>query len=171
MAVGLATLHLISLHFPMKPGFGDSPVAFDGRGSNAHHVSCLLDGEAAKVTQLDHLRFLLVERGQSFERIVERDEFGTAFDGAVYVLVQREFLEVLATLFRVVLACVIHQQAAHDLGGNAEKVGPVLPVHARLIDETQISFVDQSGRLQSVIRAFTPQIIGRKLTQFIVDDG
>lgn len=68
-------------------------------------------------------------------------------------------------------ACMIHQEASHYLGRNAKKVGSVLPVHSRLIDQTQVSFMNQSGRLQSMIGAFTPQIIRRKLTQFIVDDG
>ena len=66
---------------------------------------------------------------------------------------------------------MIHQQASHYLGRNAEEVGSVLPVYSRLIDQTQVSFVNQSGWLQGVIGAFTPQIIRRKLTQFIVDDG
>jgi len=68
-------------------------------------------------------------------------------------------------------ARMIHQQTSHYLGGNAEEVRSVLPVYSRLIDQAQVSLVYQSGRLQGVIDTFTPQIIRRKLAQFIVDDG
>jgi hypothetical protein len=66
---------------------------------------------------------------------------------------------------------MIHQQASHYLGRNAEEVGSVLPVYSRLIYQTQVSFVYQRGRLQGVIGTFTPQIIRRKLSQLIVDYG
>jgi len=71
----------------MEPGFGRAPVTFYGRGSNAQNVSCLFNGEAAKVTQLNHACFLLVECRQSLERVVERNEFSTSFDGAIDVFV------------------------------------------------------------------------------------
>lgn len=77
----------ISLHFTMKPCFGRPPVTLDSRGSNAHHVCCFFDGEAAKVPQLNHACFLFVECRQSFERVVERDEFRTPFDGAIDIFV------------------------------------------------------------------------------------
>jgi hypothetical protein len=60
-------------------------------------------------------------------------KFAAALDCSIYVFVQGELLEILTALFRVMLACVINQQAAHDLIGNAEQMRPVLPVHARLI--------------------------------------
>lgn len=155
----------------MQPGFGEPPVTFDGCGSDTHNVCCLLDGEAAKVPQLNHARFLLVERSQGFERVVEREEFGTAFDGAVYILIKGELLKILPAFLRVVFACMIHQQPAHYLRSYTEKVSPVLPVYSRLIHQTQVSLMYQGGRLQGVIGTFTPQIIRRKLSQLIVDYG
>jgi len=155
----------------MKPGLGQPPVTFDGGRSDTKNICCLLDGEAAKVTQLNHARFLLVECRQSFERVVERDEFRTPFNCAIYVFVQGELLKILPAFLCIVFARVIHQQATHYLSSNAEKVSPVLPVHSRLVYQTQVSLVHQSGRLQGVIRALTPQIIRRKLSQLIVDYG
>ena len=155
----------------MKPGFGSPPVTFDGRGSYAHNVCRLFDREAAKVPQLNHARFLFVEGRQGFQRVVERDELGAPFDGAVYVFIQGKLLEILPAFFRVVFARMIHQQPAHYLGCNAEEVSPVLPVHSRLVDQTQVSFMNQGSRLQGVINAFTSQIIRCKFSQLIVDDG
>src|SRR5262245_40781129 len=120
----------------MEPSLGKTPVAFDSCGSDAHNVRCLFNGEAPQVAQLDHACFLFVESLQGFECIVERDEFGASFDRAIYILVQGEFLKVLAALFRVVLTRVVDKQATHDLGCNTEKMGPVLPIHSGLIYET-----------------------------------
>ena len=79
---------------------------------------------------------MFVESCQGFKRVVEGDEFSTTFDGAIYVFIQGEFLKILATLFRVVLARVVDEQATHYLGGNSKKMGPVLPINSRLIYQT-----------------------------------
>jgi hypothetical protein len=44
-------------------------------------------------------------------------------------------LKVLASFFRIVLTRVVDEQATHYLGGNSEKMGPVLPINSRLIYE------------------------------------
>ncbi len=120
----------------MEPCLGKAPVTLDSCGSDAQNVSCLFNGEAPEVAQLNHARFLLVEICQGFERVVECDEFGAAFDRAIDIFVQGEFLKILAALFRVVLTRVVDEQATHYLGGNSEKMGPVLPINSRLIYET-----------------------------------
>ena len=120
----------------MKPCLGKPPVTFDCRGRDTHNVCCLFDGEATEVAQLNHACFLRVERCQGFERVVERDEFGAAFDGAIYIFIQGEFLKILTALFRIVFTRVIYEQATHDLCGHSEKMGPVLPIYSRLIYET-----------------------------------
>ena len=120
----------------MEPSLGKTPVAFNCCGSDAQNVCCLFNGEAPEVTQLDHACFLFVESREGFECIVESDEFCASFDRAIYIFVQGEFLKVLAALFRIVLTRVVDEQAAHYLGGNTEKMGPVLPVNPRLIYET-----------------------------------
>jgi hypothetical protein len=66
---------------------------------------------------------------------------------------------------------MIYEQATHYLCSNPKKMRAVLPVHPRLIDESEISLMNQCRRLQRVIDSFTPQVIRRELTEFIVDDG
>jgi hypothetical protein len=66
---------------------------------------------------------------------------------------------------------MIHQETSHYLCSNTKKVSPILPVYSGLIHETQISFVYQSRWLQSVIGTFAPEVIRRKLSEFIVDYG
>ena len=146
-------------------------MTFDGCGSDTQNVSCLFNRESAEVAQLNHTCLLCVDCCQCFERVVERDQFRASFDRSIDIFIQREFLKILATLFRIVLARMINQQASHYLCSNSKKMSAILPIHPRLIDEAQVGLVNQGGRLQGVIRPFTPQIIRRKLAQFIVDDG
>src|SRR5215813_329044 len=153
----------------MQPGFRKPPVTFDGCGSYTHNVCCLLDGEAAEVAQFNHARLLRIERSQGLERVVESDEFGTAFDGAIYIFIQGELLKILPAFLCIMFARMIDQQATHYLRSYTKKVGSVLPVHSRLIYQTQVSLVYQRGRLQGVIGTFTPQVLRRKLSQLIVD--
>ena len=120
----------------MEPSLGKAPVTLDSCGSDAQNVCGLFNGEAPEVAQLNHARLLLVEIGQGFERVVEGDEFRATFDGAIDVFIQGEFLKVLAPFLCVVLARVVDEQATHYLGSNSEKMGPVLPIHSRLIYET-----------------------------------
>jgi len=148
----------------MKPGFRQSPVTFDGCRSDTQNACCLFNGEAAEIAQLNHACLLLIERRQGFQRVVERDQFGAPLHCAIDIFVQREFLKILAPLFCVVLACMVYQQSTHYLGGDPEKVSPVLPVHSRLVDELDVRLVHQRGWLQSVIDPFAPQIICRKLS-------
>jgi len=155
----------------MKPGLGKSPVTFDGCRGDTHNVRRLFNGKPAEVTQLNHACLLCVECRQCFERVVQRNQFRASFDRSIDVFVQREFLKILATLFRIVLACMIYQQATHYLCSHSKKMGAVLPVHSRLVYESHISLMNQRGRLQSVIHSLPSQIISRQLTQFIVDDG
>jgi hypothetical protein len=65
-------------------------------------------------------------------------------------------------------ARIVHQDLTHETGGYSEKMRPILPAGARLINEAQISFVDQRCGLQRVALAFSPQAAGGQLTEFPV---
>ncbi len=65
---------------------------------------------------------------------------------------------------------IIHEDATHHLRGDAEEMGAVLPGGGALIDQPQIRFVDEAGRLQGVIGAFSLEILARELAQFFVDE-
>jgi len=46
---------------------------------------------------------------------------------------------------------VIYQDAAHQLGGDAEELAAIAPVRASLIHEPEVSLVHEASALQSVI--------------------
>ena len=78
---------------------------------------------------------------------VKADSLSAAFDGAVF-------------------AGVVYQNAAHQLRGDAEKLGAVLPIGARLVYEFEIGFIDECGGLQGMATAFAAQVSGGDALQF-----
>jgi hypothetical protein len=47
-------------------------------------------------------------------------------------------------------ACMIHENAPHHLRRDTEKLRPILPGDAVLIDQPQVRFVNECGRLQGM---------------------
>ena len=51
-------------------------------------------------------------------------------------------------------ALVIHQDPAHQLSGDADKMGAIFDLQRFALGQSHIHFVDERGALQGVIRAF-----------------
>src|SRR5262249_44804020 len=64
---------------------------------------------------------------------------------------------------------VIHQNAAHLLRRDGEKMHAVLQIMALLVDQFEVSFVNQSGRLQGMIGTLPAQITSGQLAQFVIN--
>ena len=62
--------------------------------------------------------------------------------------------------------CVVHHDAPHQLRRRGDKVGPILPVTFVILDQPQVGFVEQRGRLQRVAGAFPAHIMMRQPVQF-----
>jgi hypothetical protein len=69
----------------------------------------------------------------------------------------------------LVAAGVIHEQVAHDARRDREEVCAVLPFEVLLVDEAQVSFVDERRRLQGVARGLPAQVAPGDAAQFVVD--
>jgi hypothetical protein len=54
---------------------------------------------------------------------------------------------------------MVHQDTPHELRRNTIKLGPVLPSGVSLIDQSQVSLVNQRGGLQRMAFTFPPQVI------------
>jgi hypothetical protein len=65
---------------------------------------------------------------------------------------------------------MIHQNMPDHLGGDCEKVSPVLPPQLLLPAEPNIHFVDQRGALKSPGVTFLLKKIVGETPQFVVDD-
>jgi hypothetical protein len=60
----------------------------------------------------------------------------------------------IAAAFQVMATRVTDQNAPHQLSGNLEEMGAILPFHALVVDQAHVSLVDQGG-LQAMTGAFS----------------
>ena len=83
--------------------------------------------------------------------------------------VKRETGDACAPLGGGMSPRILHQDLAHQVSGNPEKVGAILPLRRILARQPHIGFVYQGRALQSVVGAFPLQVIVRQAAQFVVD--
>src|SRR5437667_6921300 len=74
-----------------------------------------------------------------------------------------------AALIRLMGAGMVHKDAAHQLRGDAVELRTVLPLRVLLIDQLEVSLVDQRRRLQRVALTLSPQIVTRQPAQLAVN--
>src|ERR1051326_3917772 len=116
---------------------------------DTQYLRRLFNRQSAEEAQFDDLALPRVERGQAAERFVERNQVGILRLGLVKRFVERQTRLAAPALVRLVAARVIHQDAAHQLRGNADEVSAVSPVDA-LVNQPQEGFIDQGRGLQRV---------------------
>jgi hypothetical protein len=75
-----------------------------------------------------------------------------------------------AAAFQVVAPRMVNQNPSHELRRNGEEVGAVSPPHPFVVDQPEVSLVDQGRGLQTVVRAFPVQVVSRESAQFVVYD-
>ena len=76
----------------------------------------------------------------------------------------------VGSAFHVPAARMVDENAAHRLGRHGKEVGAVLPVHALVVDEPHVGFVDERRRLQAVAGALTSQAAPGETAKLVVDD-
>jgi hypothetical protein len=73
----------------------------------------------------------------------------------------------LATaLLPVLITSIIQQNPAHYAGGDAKKVGAVLPLYFSLIDQPEVGLIYQGGGLQSMVGILAPHVTVRQAVEF-----
>ena len=65
---------------------------------------------------------------------------------------------------------MIHQDAAHGFGGDREKVRPVLPVHAGLIDQPDVCVVYKRRGFNGWVLFESKELRSREPAQFVVNE-
>src|SRR5262252_7509978 len=83
-------------------------------------------------------------------------------------IIERDFFTL--TFSRPASAGVVNQDAPHCLGRNRKKMGAILPVNGALVDQFEISLVNQGGGFQCLLMVLTMKILVRHSSQFAVDD-
>jgi hypothetical protein len=66
---------------------------------------------------------------------------------------------------------VIHENSAHHLRGDGEKVTAIVPVDLTLPKELDVRLVDDGGRFQAIVPPFVRELAGGERLELFVDDG
>ena len=80
----------------------------------------------------------------------------------------RELLQVAAPLLPALGPRVVHQDPANGSRRNGEEVCPVLPFHPCLVDQLDVRLVNESRRLQGVVRPLGGETASREATQLVI---
>jgi hypothetical protein len=91
-------------------------------------------------------------------------------DTGPIVIDERDSQGFVWTLCRLASPRVVYEDPAHHLGRHAEKLRPILPPDARLVDQPQVGFVNERGRLQGVGGALASEVIRGLPSKFVVDE-
>jgi len=84
---------------------------------------------------------------------------------------QRENRRISPSLLAARSSRVVDQDPAHGLRRHGEEVCTVLPLHARLVDESDPGLVHQCRTLQRVIAALGREAPSRERSQLVVELG
>jgi hypothetical protein len=137
-------------------------------------VRGLFNRKFCKVTQLNNPTLLRVQLGELVKSSIERQQVhdwsrrgnGRRADGA---LIKAKSRGSRAALRGPSAPLVINQDPTHELCGDAKKMGAALYRKAFIPGQPQVGFVNESGRLQSVIWTLLSKVIAGHAPQFVID--
>ena len=110
----------------------------------------LFDGEPAKRAQLHDSREAVIELLEAAERLIQRENGYLVGWRRFQGRIDRQVMDALAPLARVVATGVVDKDPPHDLRGHTKEMRAIPPIDPPLIDQSQIRFVDERRRLQGV---------------------
>ena len=110
-----------------------------------------------------------IDARQRVHGVVERHQVRAlaAHDGCLF---QGDVLHATPAL-QVATPGVVHQNAAHHLGRNGEEMGAILPLHALIIHQAPVGFIDQGRGLEAVAGALMFHVAARQTVELVVNDG
>src|SRR5262249_33562425 len=122
--------------FTVKPGAGQIPLARYLARRDLQYLRRLFHTQAPKVSQLDDLALARVNRRQALQRVVQRNEFRAARLRDYRRFIERDLASPSSALGVAARAGIIHQNLSHQLSGNREELGAVLPAQLIQINQT-----------------------------------
>ncbi len=100
----------------------------------------------------------VIELRQLVQPFIERDERGRFLGRKDEAFVERKVLQTCASFFATHPAGMVHQDVAHHLGGQTDKMRPALPVRLAVFHQLQKSLVQQGGGLERIIMPLRPHV-------------
>ena len=150
-----------------EPGPRVRPPGVGGARGDAEIVGRFAEGSTAEVTQAHELGHPRVDRGQSVEGLVDREDVVIGVASGKAVQVDRHLPP------RPALGChagagVVNEDSPHGLGGGGEEVAAA--VELLISDQPQVGFVNQRGGVEGVAGGFGGHARGGELPELIVDE-
>jgi hypothetical protein len=68
-------------------------------------------------------------------------------------------------------ACVVDQDATHQIGSDGKKMSSTLPVGMALRHKLQIGLMNKRSRLQRMVWTLMPQVQDRQPVKLLIDHG
>src|ERR1017187_9624159 len=140
------------LELASEPCSGELPIAFQGGYRDVQSLGGVGFAQTAEKTQFNHFGRPLVERLQTGQPLVNRQQSFIELPGAV------RFQELQPDLAAAALSApnatsVIHQHPPQLLGCNGEKMSPIFPVDRTGAAEPQIRLMHESRGLELPLAA------------------
>ena len=142
---------------------------FTGDRGNLEHLGRFLQAEPAEEAHFDRAHFAGIESLQRVHGIVQGHQSRRLLSADQGRFVQGQVRHA-ASAFQIAAPRVVHQNAAHQLRRNGEKMGAVLPLHAVVVHQPQVGFVDQGRGLQAVAGALARHVAVRQAVKLLIDD-
>ncbi len=142
----------------------------DALRGNRKNLGGFLYAQTAEETKLDDASFAFIEPGKRIERVVQANQLLIALDDRDIVS-ERDPAVLSGALFGSPGSRCIHEDPAHDLGGDREEVRAILPANTLRFNEAQEGLIDERGGLKCVMAALAHEIVLCAPVQLGVDQG
>src|SRR5688500_5332968 len=131
-----------------QPGFGHSPITFNGRWRNPEQVCGFLDVESTEKSELDDTCLLVVHLFQFGHGIVQPDYVNIArLRHCRDDLLERKVNCMATAFFPMPGPGIVSEYAPHHLCADVKKVSPALPIEVPLIPHFDVGLVYKRGCL------------------------
>jgi hypothetical protein len=154
-----------------KPGSGDPPVPLHGFDRNPDDLRGFLDAQPAEEAQLHYPTLSRVDARESIERLIECEHFNAARLRDDQHFVEAHVQRISPTLRHASPACMVHQDAPHDLSAQRQEMEPAVAADSAGPFELEIRLVGEGGGFDALARAPMSELLARDTTQLRIDNG
>jgi hypothetical protein len=158
-----------SLHLAEEPRARKTPTPLGCGERDTQLFCCLLLSEADKETKFHYLGGRGVHRGQTIQRLIQREEIVVGHGQGQFQRIEFHALKLSAVFQPLLSPRGLDQNPAHGFCGRAEEVRAILKADLLVwLEQAQPSFVNESGGLQRVAGSFVGHLVGGQPAQFFV---
>jgi len=151
-----------------QPGSGNRPFALHRCCRDADNCGSLIKCKPAEVAQLDDPFLLGVQGSETFESVVQDQHIDIVSGIGRLISDQRDAFPCTTAFVGFPRSCSIDKNPPHNVRSGAIEMRAILPVNAALIDQADISFMNECSRLESMIGAFPSQTLSGELPKLSI---